>query len=182
MIADQFEYAEFNGDVHFFCFRTEIPFLGKFAPKNQNYQFELKFGTCTNLNMQNQWWYSLFPFLTKNTFFGKIWSKKSKLSVGTEIWYLDYAQFEYAQFNGDAGFFCFRPKITFLDKFGPRSQNCQFKLKFNTYNHFYNILRLSDVLPNFPFTTSETMRDYKYGMYELPNELSNDLRLRIFGN
>ena len=29
-----------------------------------------------------------------------------------------------------------------------------------TYNHFYNILRLLDVLTNFPFTTIETMRDY----------------------
>ena len=28
------------------------------------------------------------------------------------------------------------------------------------YNHFHNILRLFDVLPNFPFTTSETMGDY----------------------
>ena len=27
-------------------------------------------------------------------------------------------------------------------------------------NHFHNILRLFDVLPNFPFTTSETKRDY----------------------
>ena len=27
-------------------------------------------------------------------------------------------------------------------------------------NHFRNILRLSDYLPNFHFTTSETMRDY----------------------
>ena len=27
-------------------------------------------------------------------------------------------------------------------------------------NHFDNILRPFDVLPNFPFTTSETMRDY----------------------
>ena len=28
------------------------------------------------------------------------------------------------------------------------------------YNHLHNILRLFDVLPNFPFTTSETMRNY----------------------
>ena len=28
------------------------------------------------------------------------------------------------------------------------------------YNQFHNILRLVDVLPNFPFTTSETMGDY----------------------
>ena len=28
------------------------------------------------------------------------------------------------------------------------------------YNQFHNILRLLDVLLNFPFTTSETMDDY----------------------
>ena len=27
-------------------------------------------------------------------------------------------------------------------------------------NHFHNILRLFNVLAKFPFTTSETMRDY----------------------
>ena len=31
----------------------EIPFWNKFSPKNQNYQFKLKFGTYTNSNMQN---------------------------------------------------------------------------------------------------------------------------------
>ena len=29
-----------------------------------------------------------------------------------------------------------------------------------TYNQFHNILRLLEVSPNFPFTTSETMGDY----------------------
>ena len=29
-----------------------------------------------------------------------------------------------------------------------------------TYNHLHNILRLSDVLTNFPFIAIETMRDY----------------------
>ena len=29
-----------------------------------------------------------------------------------------------------------------------------------TYNQLHNILGLFDVLPNFLFTTSETMRDY----------------------
>ena len=28
------------------------------------------------------------------------------------------------------------------------------------FNHFHNILRLFDVLPNIPFTTTETIRDY----------------------
>ena len=45
-----------------------------------------------------------------------------------------------------------------------------------SYNHFHNILRLFDLLPNFPFTTNETMGDN--GMYELPR----DLTLRISGN
>ena len=30
----------------------------------------------------------------------------------------------------------------------------------SSYNHFHNILRLFDVLINFPFTASETMRNY----------------------
>ena len=34
--VDWFEYAEFNGCVHFFWFRLKVPFLGKFAPENQN--------------------------------------------------------------------------------------------------------------------------------------------------
>ena len=33
-------------------------------------------------------------------------------------------------------------------------------IKMKNYNHFHNILRLFDVLPNFLFTTSETMHDY----------------------
>ena len=55
------------------------------------------------------------------------------------------------------------------------------------HNDFHNILRLFDVLTNFPFTTSETMRcetiiTYKHYIYELPCELSNNLGLRILGN
>ena len=37
--------AEFSGYVRFFRFRRQIPFLGKFGPKNQNCPFILKFGT-----------------------------------------------------------------------------------------------------------------------------------------
>ena len=38
--------------------------------------------------------------------------------------------------------------------------NRQRKQKKIINNHFHNILRLFDVLPNFSFTTGETMRDY----------------------
>ena len=48
-------------------------------------------------------------------------------------------------------------------------------------NHFHNISRLFDVLPNFLFPTSETMR-YKHGVYELPHELPNYVRFRILGS
>ena len=54
IIVDFFEYVEINGDdVYFFFFGPEILFLGKYGPKNQSYQFKLKFGTQTNSNMQN---------------------------------------------------------------------------------------------------------------------------------
>ena len=36
-----------------FCLWLEIPFLVKCGPKNQNFQFKLKFGAKNSLNMQN---------------------------------------------------------------------------------------------------------------------------------
>ena len=52
------------------------------------------------------------------------------------------------------------------------------------YNLGHNILRLFDILPNFPFTTSERILiiSIKYGIHELHLELLNALRLRILGN
>ena len=53
-------------------------------------------------------------------------------------------------------------------------------------NHFHNILRLFDVLPNFLFTTSETMRNYYlptgYTLefyIELPNSLAASHRTKM---
>ena len=37
----------------FSLFSTEVLLFGKFSPVNQNCQFKLKFGTSTNLNIQN---------------------------------------------------------------------------------------------------------------------------------
>ena len=48
--------------------------------------------------MQN----SIVIFLTTNTPFDQTWSKKLKLSVEAEIWYL-----KYEEFNGDVNFFLF---------------------------------------------------------------------------
>ena len=42
---DQFEYAELNRDVRFFCFQTKMSFLRKCGPKVQNSLFKVKFST-----------------------------------------------------------------------------------------------------------------------------------------
>ena len=68
-----------------FCFQLEIPFLGKFGPKTQNYQFKLKFCTQTNSNMQNSMMMFTFSVFDWKYLFGQIWSKKSKLAVCAEI-------------------------------------------------------------------------------------------------
>ena len=47
-----------HAQVRFSCFPREIPFLGKFGPKNQNCQFKLKYNTQTNSDIQN----SVVPF------------------------------------------------------------------------------------------------------------------------
>ena len=39
-LFQKLEYPEFNGGVHYTCFRLEIHILAKFDPKNQNYQFK----------------------------------------------------------------------------------------------------------------------------------------------
>ena len=43
----------------------ETSFLGKFGPKNENFQFQLKFDTLSNSNMKNSMvMFTLFVFLT----------------------------------------------------------------------------------------------------------------------
>ena len=54
--------------LDFFLYRLEIPFLGKFHPKNQICQFQLKFGT-TNLNKHNSMVMFTVLFKTGNTLF-----------------------------------------------------------------------------------------------------------------
>ena len=53
-----------------------------------------------------------------------------KIVTLAKIWYQD--QLKYAEFNGDVHFYSFRLEIHFLDKIGPKNQNCQFKPKFDT--------------------------------------------------
>ena len=52
-IVNKFEYASFNGAVHFFTFQIKMLFLGNFGTKTENYLCKVKFGTQSNPNMQN---------------------------------------------------------------------------------------------------------------------------------
>ena len=47
-----FQHIEFNS-VYFFWFRLEMPSLGKFGRKNENFWFTQKISIYANLNMQN---------------------------------------------------------------------------------------------------------------------------------
>ena len=62
------------------------------------------------------------------------------------------------------------------------NKNIKSKRKF--YRQFHNILRLFDVLPSFSFPQVKrwAIITYKHGIYELPHEQPNDLKLRILGN
>ena len=54
-------------------------------------------------------------------------------------------------------------KIWFVDRILKEKYfilNIMLKIRQGDYHHFHNIFRLFDVLPNFPYTTSETMRNY----------------------
>ena len=72
----------------------------------------------------------LFPFSTRNSFFGQIWSKKIKIvSLG---WNLVPRLTRVCRIQWRCSLFCFKPETLFLGKFGPKNENCQFKLKFGT--------------------------------------------------
>ena len=62
--------------------------------------------------------FSFYVLGWKLPFWGKL-GQKSRLSVEAEILYL--YQLEYAKFNHDIHFFCFRPVVPFLGKFGPKN-------------------------------------------------------------
>ena len=57
------------GGVHCICLRLEIPLLSKFGPKNENCQFQLKFGTLSNSNMKNSMVMLLFFYLNESILF-----------------------------------------------------------------------------------------------------------------
>ena len=65
--------------VNCFYFRPETLFFGKFGPKSQNCQFDLKFSTKNNLNMQNSVVVFTFPLLDRKYSFTANLVRKIKI-------------------------------------------------------------------------------------------------------
>ena len=102
--------------VHLICFRLEIPFLGKFGPKNQICQFKLKFATYTNSNIQNSMGMCTFlGFDPKYLFWAYLVKKFIFVCSGKN-----------AEFNDGVLWICLRLEIPFLGTFSPNNENCQF--------------------------------------------------------
>ena len=138
VIVDYFEYTEFNGDVHFFCFKPETAFLGKFGSKNQNGQFELKFGAYTNSNMQNSMVvYTLSVLDLKKPFWANLvqpfWANSvQKTKMISFSWNFVPRLIRVCRVQWWCSLSCFKPETIFLCQFGSTNQNCQFKLKSGT--------------------------------------------------
>ena len=121
-------------EMFLFLFTTTNALFGRFGPKNQNYQFKLKFGAQSNQNMQKSvviftfsvfdWKYPFWVNLIKKI---KIVSLSSYLVPRSNLVPNLITQNSTVLF-----FFSFRAEIPILDKFGPKNQNYQFKLKFGT--------------------------------------------------
>ena len=62
-----------------------MPFLGKLGPENQNCKFKLKFGTKTNLNMQNSVVGAVHSFF----FFDWEYPFEANFILEAEVWYLE---------------------------------------------------------------------------------------------
>ena len=83
---DQFEYAEFNGGVHFFSCTKETGFLGKFVPKNRNCHFQLKFSSKNYSNIPNSMVVLTFSVLDgKHSFLANL---VQNISIVSFSWYL----------------------------------------------------------------------------------------------
>ena len=72
-----------------FLFKLEIPFKANLVQKAQNCHFKQKYGTKTDLNMQNSMVVlTFFVFDWKYSFRTNL-LKTSKFSVSVEVWYLE---------------------------------------------------------------------------------------------
>ena len=112
------------------CFGHWIPIFHAIRYQNQrltqNPAKQLKWSVL-------QKWYSskfIFKFLTGNTLFREILVRKFKIPCLN--WNLVRRLIRMCIIHWWSPVFSFSTKNTFLSKFGPKNQNCRFKLRFST--------------------------------------------------
>ena len=77
----------------------KYPFFGKLGPKNENCQFQLRFGASSIWNIKNSMVILLLLlFLDGSILFMADLFQKYKIVCWGEIWNLEY--FEYIEFDG----------------------------------------------------------------------------------
>ena len=135
--------------MRFFCFRPEIFFLGKFFQENQNCQFKRKFGTKTNLNIENSVVMFTFVFFRPEiNLLGKFISKMKicwfKMTFGAYTnWYMQNSMVVFILSVLDR-------KYPFWTNF-VKNTNCQFKLKFGSQTN----PNMQDSMVMFTFSISD---------------------------
>ena len=82
--------------------------------------------------MQNSKVVFTFSVLDQKYSFRALWSKKSTLSDLAEILYKDLLEYAECDFSFFLFLFSLSSEILILGEFGPKNQNCYFKLKFGT--------------------------------------------------
>ena len=87
---------------------------GKFGLILRNFELKLKFGIVTDLSVLN----------TTMKFTFSVFNRKNPIWTNSV-----------QNINGGVIFFCFRPEKPFLGKFGPKNQNCLFKVNISTFSN-----------------------------------------------
>ena len=99
----------------FFWFRREIPFMGKHDPKFKIGKLHWNFVPGLIQIYKTRWWCSFCLFWTGNTLFGGKFGTHTNSNMQNSM----------VVFT-----FLFRQEMSFLSRFRPKNEKCQFKLKF----------------------------------------------------
>ena len=125
-----FKYEKFSGVVNFFSFSGETLFLGKFGPKHQHCQPQLKFTTKPNWNIPNARVVFTFSVLhRKHSFWANFVRKRIIVSLSRN---LAPRLISIYRTQWHCSVFLFQTGKSILGKFGEKSQNWQFQLMFGT--------------------------------------------------
>ena len=132
-------------------------FWGKFDPKSQDYQFKLKFGTKTNSNMQNATVRVIFSVFACGYDF---WANLvQNVKIVSWRWNLIHKLIQLCRIQWWCSLLLFLVGIPCLGQFGLINQNCQLKVKLDTW---FEYAEFNDAVQFFCFGTETPFLD-KFG-------------------